>query len=283
MDPSLSIDLFGDAVKYLGIFLGPGAFRITWNEACRNYLEVIKFLRHIDAGFTPTVSLYNVLGASTCSWVGSFYPPSEDLLTLERKSLQRITHGPWNVFPLHMLFSLRRFGYPLQFQSLELNSWSARARNGINSITNFPAVISSLSETLVSDERVLKFSHFEWVSWSCCSFIQDAMLRADETGFVTSGAVTQSLLSKHFILLRSHFDIASFLIRRIGRFLPHDDISVPYFIELFNWIGRRFKPCVLHSYIITILNGWCTTSRFGNDTLSCSFCGLAHLMLFGTF
>ena len=102
-DPSLLRYLFKDYVKYLGVVIGPGAEKVIWSAAIIAYKECITFLRSIDAGFTSTISLYNVLGASIASWIGSFVRPSDELLILEGKSLQRLTHGPWNVFPKRLL------------------------------------------------------------------------------------------------------------------------------------------------------------------------------------
>ena len=38
-------------------------------------------------------------------------------------------------------------------------------------------------------------------------------------------------------------------------------------------IGRKFKPCVLSAYVITLLNGWCCSGRFGLERDFCRFCG----------
>ena len=100
---TLSPTLFEDHLKYLGVFIGPGASLMCCSDVMNSYCECISFLRGIDAGLATTISLYNTLCASTCSWVGSFLPPSADLLILEGKSLQRMTHGPWNVFPKQFL------------------------------------------------------------------------------------------------------------------------------------------------------------------------------------
>ena len=147
-DKTLSKDLFKGHVKYLGVFIGPTAHTVMWNDVIDAYKECVQCLRGIDAGFTSTMSLYNILCVSICSWIGSFVPPSKELLRLEAKSLQRLTHGPWNVFPIQLLFHAKCIGYPTQFQSIDANSIASRVRNGCATTDRFPELHGEVNAAL---------------------------------------------------------------------------------------------------------------------------------------
>ena len=99
IDSSISADLVLDYVKCLGIYVGPGAYDVAWRRAIFAFKEAVRFVRGIDAGFVPSITLYNILCVSLFAWIGSFLPPSRRVLSEEGKALQRISRGPWNVSP----------------------------------------------------------------------------------------------------------------------------------------------------------------------------------------
>ena len=272
VDSSLTRNLFNDFVKYLGVYLGPGAEQVMWREAIVAYKECISFLRCIDAGFTSTISLYNVLGASIFSWIGSFAPPSQELLILEGKSLQRLTHGPWNVFPKRLLMSLKTIGYPTQFQCLESNSIAARTRNAKITSTNFQDLIAEVNAALTSGERLCNLPDEPWMKRSYLFALNDAVCHMRDKGFDTSVAFSQSQVSKHLVDSEEVYEPVPFFRKRLGRFVAVDESQVESLIGRYKTIGKRFKPCILSSYVVMVLNGWCTKSRFGHVDEGCIFC-----------
>ena len=184
--------LFRNFVKYLGVFVGPGALEVAWDGVILAYSECIVFLRNLDAGFVPTISLYNVLAASICSWIGSFIAPSHKLLVLEGKSLQRLTHGPWNIFPKALMFQLKFLGFPLQFQSLQRNSAAARVRNGCTTSAQFWMLYHGLNLELSSDDRILRIPDSKWLHNSCIFQIHDSIISANNAGIETPEGILQS-------------------------------------------------------------------------------------------
>ena len=115
INDSLTGAFFWDHVKYLGIYIGPGAHNVAWDDVTTKCSDCVRFLCSIDAGFVPTIYLYNILCVSVASWIGSFVPPNSEILVLESKLLQRLSRGPWNVFPKHFFSSLNLRGCPLKF------------------------------------------------------------------------------------------------------------------------------------------------------------------------
>ena len=160
-------------IKYLGISLGPEAYANIWKEVSSGYCEIVDFLRSTDGGLG--IALYNVLGASKCSWVGSFVAPSTDMLAIKAASLQRLLRCPWNVATVSLLHNLKTIGFPLEFQSLTNNSLAARARNGLSTISNFSSSYETVQTFMLDDGRVLNVIDPDWLQNSCLFQIKRAI------------------------------------------------------------------------------------------------------------
>ena len=273
---NLDQSLFRNVVKYLGVLLGPGAAALAWVEVSTSYTECVKFLRDIDAGFTPTISLYNILCMSICSWVGSFHAPSRDLSTLESKSLQRLTHGPWNVFSKTSLFNLKLFGLPVQFHSIHRSSIASKVRNGCATASHFMHTYKTLQDAFVADDRVLHYSCREWMLNCCNQSIYDAIQHAASIGVGISDFVAQYDVSSYLRESDCTFDIKSFLGRLLSRFGDVSQDKIAHVLSCMVSMGEVSKPCVLSAYLFTVLNGWCTAGRFGLENDDCVFCGMPH-------
>ena len=122
LDPQLHYDVPKRFIKYLGISIGPGSFQHAWYDVIPDYVEASFFLCAVDVGLASTTHIYNVVGASTSSWVGSFLPPNAELLALGGKSLQRLLRCRWNVATVDMLTNLKQIDFPLEFHLLSCNS-----------------------------------------------------------------------------------------------------------------------------------------------------------------
>ena len=68
-------------------------------------------------------------------------------------------------------------------------------------------------------------------------------------------------------------EIEAFLHRRLVRFSSPSVHLSQNVLRHFRYLGKRFKPCILSATVFTVLNGWCTNSRFGGDNHNCPFCG----------
>ena len=258
IDDSLMGACFADFVKYLGIHLGPGALAIAWDEAILKYQECAKFLSGIDAGFIPTIYLYNVLCVSITSWIGSFLPPSDKLLTLESKTLQRILRCPWNVFPKALLLQLKTLGLTTQYQSITVNSISSRVRNAHTTSDEFWRIASDIDNCLQSDERLLRIQVPSWLSGCCITSMRDANVYVTSLGASLSPPVIQSSITQHIQSSLPPFDLQPFFCKRIARLTNIEDIDYEHTIGSIRAIGKKFKPCFVSSYVLTIFNGWCT-------------------------
>ena len=232
IDPVVPLSAFKDYVKYLGICIGPGAHLVQWQEVIKSYKETVAFLRGIDAGLISTITLYNILAASKASWIASFVAPSEELIILEKKSLQRLTRGPWQSIPYALLTNLKVIGFPCQFQSLSQNSVSARARNGMNTLLHFWDNWDLFQAILPSDERVLWPARGDWIFRSNLFQIFDAISTLQVAQF-PGGVWKQALIAKHLSKGANSSDHLPLFKRRFVRYFEAD--------VCFPWIESVFK------------------------------------------
>ena len=239
----LVADRVGHSLKYLGIHIWPDAYIYICKDVMDAYTECVAFLRSLDCGFVATISLYNVICASICSWVGSFVPPSKELLNLEYASLQRLTRGPRHTFSKSALFQLREFGFPVQFQSILANSTASRVRNGCSTITDLPNIARDYNNMLQDDDRLLLFDQ-QWFKNTCFYHIQEAIGNVSAAGFDIAHP-QQRRISKFLLAAQPKFDFQEFWLRRIRRFVDLEFIARDHMFFAIQYIARNLKPCLL--------------------------------------
>ena len=280
ISPDLNDNVYQDFIKYLGIFLGPGASRVMWGEVISGYSDTISFLHSAIPGLIPTIALYNILAHSKFAYITSYINPPKEVLVLERKSQQLLTRGPRNAFPPKFLLNLKAIGIKLQFSSLELTSVSSRIRNGLISLTNFPDVYNHVQHILRCDERVLRPEHWDWLDRTCIFSIHDAIsssrsLNCDFSGASLSGLSQRKIsaaLANHF----NKFDPAYLFECRLKRFFPSGTHScmINTIFASYKSMSSSHKPCVVLAHIQTVLNQWNTNRRYGRTQRDCPFfCG----------
>ena len=72
LSPDFLDSSFKDYIKYLDILLEPAAIKQQFGETIRGYLDIVIFLRGIDADFIITVALCQILTNSKLSYIASF-------------------------------------------------------------------------------------------------------------------------------------------------------------------------------------------------------------------
>ena len=104
-----------DAVKYLGVFVGPGAQAMQWTLASENVLDAVRFLLSLDCGLTATVSLFNILALPRLAWLASFISPPPHLRKLVSDAIIRLTRGPWNAILVRCATALKEICFKNHF------------------------------------------------------------------------------------------------------------------------------------------------------------------------
>ena len=111
--------VFCDAVKYVGVFIGPQAHTLQYSLALEGFKEVVHFLRSIDNGYTATCSLFNILALPKLTWLASFVEPPPLVLHEVRCAVNRLSRGPWNAFHYRFALGLKNLGLELQVADIK--------------------------------------------------------------------------------------------------------------------------------------------------------------------
>ena len=163
------------AMKYLGIFIGPEAKQYQWKKACIGFEESIRFIRGLNLGLIGSISLYNVLAHSKFGYIASFVSPPPCVVRKAKWGQQVITCGPWQAFPSYFLCKLRDLGFSTEVMDLCISSKAARFRNAMQTLTNWNEVVSFHKATKDLDEALVYTEQFPWLKDSCYHTIAEAV------------------------------------------------------------------------------------------------------------
>ena len=278
LDDKVSASQFRAAIKYLGIFLGYDALKTNWDSVSSDFVAIARFIGSLDCGIVTKVSLYNMLAISKLSFVAAFFPPSRDILKVEKRALQLLLRGPWNAIPDGFVKNLKCIGLPTQARDLATLSSASRIR-----------VAASTSKSVLDCYRkcedVLKNSHEVVLNQLDSHFLHQSCLHHvvfQHTRFVqefpnfAGKVISQKEAYSHLFESRPVFDYKALLVKRLARYFPLDDVSHRVHLVLESYRASTstlgFAPPLSH--IRAICNHWCTYSRFGHKDHPCCFgCG----------
>ena len=288
------------AATYLGIWLGPEAGNLRWEEAKGTYLSRGQELACSSLPPSVTIPQYNLRAVTTLSYVGQVQPPTAALLKDEMMMVQRLHRFPHNTFPRGGMFWLREFGMKTPrsvaamcgasaFRAAQrtCNTW----RGDKTRLDHARAAHATLA-SLVSERHSMpwwdsppivdywaevskgKFMHIKFDGKKVISTSRDG-------GHGLQGLATKIILQKLYPI-----NWEAELARRIKRWLRDHDLS---WMSQVNWATslkttRKLPPFVGKAVLSTWLNGWASSSRLGMGvTHACQFCGsasdrLAHLV-----
>jgi hypothetical protein len=180
-----------DAVKYLGVHIGPGAPALQWSLASENFLDAVRFLLSLDCGLTATISLFNILALPRLAWLASFLHPPSHITKLVNDSIIRLTRGPWNAIPVRCATALKEIGFRVQFCDFVVQSNASRVRNACSSMTNYHATSLALQANLIHGDRNLEPLHADWLRNSVFQNLSNAVDHCRGKGISISTDGTQ--------------------------------------------------------------------------------------------
>jgi hypothetical protein len=274
-----------DAVKYLGVFVGPGAQAMQWTLASENFLDAVRFLLSLDCGLTATISLFNILALPRLAWLASFINPPCHIRKLVSDSILRLTRGPWNAIPVRCATALKEIGFKNQFCDTVVQSFASRARNACSTISNYHATSIALQASLICNDRNLEPQDTDWLRHSVFQNLSDAIDHCRSSGIPIStdgtqdGIVYQSKV--HKLLLHANHSRLEFcrstFQRRLSRFFEVGTFEhcIDHIFAMYRLLGSKYKQCIIVSHLRAVCNQWCTNRRFGLVARHCLFCS-AH-------
>ena len=274
---------FCTSVLYLGVRLGPGALETQWNSAIRKYNTAVNDILRLGLGFVASVSLYNMCAHSCLAWLAAVVQPSRAVILAERKALCRLVRGPWCSVPSHVLFHLKNYGFPVQVNSIVHASIAGRCRNSCKTSHGYAELMSVFRTAALSDDRVLRPSHWEWIQNSCVIAASNAHNRVRDilnASQLLEPAGSNGMQRKiHDRLRQFEFQkpLESTLAKRWARFgigrSNHPNIL--HNIEHLHYVAVKYKPCVSAA----VLKWWCnainTSARFHKFVACCPWCAEA--------
>lgn len=273
---------FVDAVKYLGVLIGPGAVSLQWSETIRKFELAVREVCGLNAGLGASIAIYNFAAHSKLVWLGALVAPDARVVASEFHALQKITRGPWGKLPLEMLANLRDLGLPANARLITLASLAGRARTALK-CDYFMSNIASLRQARLDDDAALLPRHHVWLDHSIHAGLMDALSHPSCEPVVRSNRAQLVGNIQKELYLKLHVDLFPFSFKSLleKRYLSW--VGQQHFAaarakaaqaaEFFERVKPQLKPAHLAIIVKTRLDAWCVSSNFGQPVGSCFFCG----------
>ena len=277
---------FQNAVKLLGVYLGPAAASIQWKESIKKYEMACAQVRSLDAGLAASIAIYNFVAHSRIAWLASICAPSDDVLHAEEHALKTLTRGPYNKFTLALLSNLQSIGLPAGAKLVSLTSIAGRARTATTSSV-FGDCMTKLRYTRdVYVDCVLVPPLMNWVNNSILIGLDSAV----------NHPICKSILAEHRLKPKHHlqaeiykslfvalppFSLQDLLISRYCSWVDADSHGAVRAlakdaVDLFQGAVTCIPPAFSVVILKTILDAWPTSNNFGQSMMDCPFCHMKN-------
>ena len=284
-------DAITNAIKYLGVYIGPGAPNVQWKLAIKGFKEAAAFVRGLETGYVAKCSLFNVLAFSRLSWLASFIDPPPEILVEVRNAVNRLSRGPWNAFPYRFAKNLKAVGCKIQISDLKKASIAGRVRNALDTTTCFSRCWDFVQQSLIGFERILRVPQREWLDSSIIYNLQHA-INLISPHFPTIRSMdrvdlpSQHKMYHHLLELEGDVYACDLLARRMQRFFPGDAecaTHVTHITNIYRIISKTHIHTIIIAHMRAVLNQWSTSHRYGQPG-ACVFCGdhedkLEHILI----
>jgi len=144
-----------DAAKYLGIMIGPGGTRKSWDAPTKKYVSRVQMIRSAANGLCQSLVDYNTYAIPVLMHVAKFEHPPLKTLQAENKALQTLTAGPWNAIPADLMMQLKDIGYTAEAPSI-YNISRTLMYQMVERYPVFDRCVSMIDEARDEDDRVFR-------------------------------------------------------------------------------------------------------------------------------
>ena len=277
LDSCVSHEQFQNAIKYLGIFIGPDSLDENWSIVLNDYLSTSRFIASLDCGLLTKISLYNMLAIAKLSYIASFLPPNPAILKAENRALQTLCRGPWNAIPPSLLKAVKQIGMPSQATDLTFLSIASKVRVAHLTSQNIFVKSDEIDRFYDGFDIVLQYLNFKLSNSTTikiiCNTYKDFLQKnsAFDTRTLSQKKVFQRLIEKQ----ETPFCFRAFISLKTKRILK-STISPNTISSIINAyvFGSSKSFALTFTHIRTISNHWCTRARFGAKSVGCVFsCG----------
>ena len=308
------------AGKYLGFWLGPKAASLQWirtldKYSCRTQLAA-------DTGSAASVSVlrYNSRALPVLGYISQLLPLPPGFAKIERKMLYRVLHCPFNALAFHPWFRLGDAGGP-RIRSASVLATATRLRAATTTVPHWQSLLRELrdaAEQFLPLDRALSGGRpsfddpgpfapvdaawwpvcwddkpFAWYLGEAADFFPRAAdanraLHAGYDALLDAAGSGSGLQATAARLLHEGIHIGSLagvVCTRLRSLFPAlaDRLSLEYSSRLLAVMKRSSSHIAMFA-LKTVCNGWCTSHRMHEDTVSscvfgCSECSsLAHYL-----
>eukprot|EP00959_Pyramimonas_sp_CCMP1952_P406226 8513427-Pyramimonas_sp.AAC.1 len=114
--------------KYLGIYIGPEAGDLGWQEPLRKFCSRTRSLRQMGLGLAVTLSTFQVMCLSVLQFVLQLYPVPQHVLKIYQETLQLLMAAPRHSFSYNMITRLKSLGFDCEAKEIVSLSAASRVR-----------------------------------------------------------------------------------------------------------------------------------------------------------
>ena len=279
--------IIGDSPKYLGVFIGPGAWKIQWSGPISKMGVATGKVIKLGLGLAASIPLYNSLVHSCGAWLASIVKPSKAACLAENKNLQKLTMGPWCGIPSQLVVQLKvHCGFKVEARCLKHASLAGRARTALQTATRFQENAKMIEDARNSMSCVLVPKLKKWINQSIMTGLQEAvdyshelapdLCRAERLLF---GGLQKQLYQRIHDTDTGE-SLSQLLARRWKSWLPKHmirDGNVCNIVSMFKRLNHDFKPSIGCALLKMWLNCLCTTERFQKRGACCPVCGVSEM------
>ena len=280
--------------KYLGFMLGPGADESQWAPVIAKYVERASLIASAHTAACVTAFRYNSRAIPLLNYLAQLLPLPVWFWKLEKLTLHRLLHVPFNSFTLDAMLNLAGVCGP-GFLSAAAAGTSAMVRTALATVTSWPSLRDVLHDSAMEHlpmERSLCGLWWprDWLSHpvalqlehAAALFTGNSVLHpalaphAEQLKASAAGCGRSSLQRMVYGLVKPalHPDrLCAVCAGRMRALLPaHADVITDLRVALTLSKVKKLSPHVAMCVIKTFCNAWCTSHRFHEQPiLGCVF------------
>ena len=266
-----------DHMLYLGAMLGPGGKDAFWRTPLGRFQSALATLCSMGMAWPSATSWYGTAIQSLLTYHASMQDISSEVMNAERLACTKILNIPHQSIPHNSLASSSAIGLSSGIRSIEYLGMASKCRVFMKSDC-FPRVVEEIAVLQESDEVIFCRPHKQWLEDSVIGAIDrahEAVHRLDPPHFDAYSNHLQAMIFKFVVgcfppsspttlstrlATTFEFQVSGSELNELCQLLVSTMKEIPRFVQ-----PAFYRSC--H-------NAWNTSSRYGEATKKCRWCGV---------
>ena len=286
-DPRIGELKWEYAAKYLGVYVGPEAEGVAWDEALAKFSLRSKRWSQLGLGAVLGVKMYNTFVQSVLSFLCQFFHPPDKVLTEESSAVRRLLPGPRGWCKVQEILHLKDWHhFPMQPHSLATTSLAAKVRLYYTEewFKTNPRPLDELASVAGSDDIVLDPFVLRWVRGGILKQILEAVDRAKAAGIAPlkrpteqkeKRAVQREIVQKWNALEAKDVHLVDRKLAR-WRFSLQSNVQDARFELVSKKAAKLVPPRVKNAHLSVLWNRTSTSMRAHQRADLCILCQRPH-------